>query len=491
MKTKRMFLLLLALLMTASACGTTTSSGSENTGDPSNSDAPEVQETVTETELKDAVPEDLKFNGEDFKFFGMDQYGGPSLVEGETGDVYNDAIYRTELYTEDRLGVNISEELYPTWEMQGQVRALAAAGDTTYDAYTMTDRWLVEHAQEGIVFPVADIPYVDLSQIYWGGEGFTEDMKIGGRAWFAVSSFNMYSIERAAFVMFNNTVAERHNVKIPYDEVFAGKWTLDMLKSYGNIATIDVDGNGVMDSNDSYTYDSVDVRDTHIKLLFGAGGNLADIDENGMLYPTAYGNEKAINLMELTYELFFAGSNTFDRNLDATGWKTPFQEDRVLIQIAEFRNMPQYREMESDFSILPMPKYDENQSRYCTYTGNSVLSMVPVTCTNIEKAGAVLEVMSCEGYKSILPAYIESYMANKMARNQESADAIKLIYDTRVYDLGKMYLEATLSGEPLHNKVKEGNSIVSYLESVRSKVDERVKTLNENFAKTVKELGDE
>ena len=55
-----------------------------------------------------------------------------------------------------------------------------------------------------------------------------------------------------------------------------------MLASYGNIATEDLNGDGVMDLSDSFTYGSVDYRDTPEKFIFASGMNMVDVGEDDL-----------------------------------------------------------------------------------------------------------------------------------------------------------------------------------------------------------------
>ena len=96
--------------------------------------------------------------------------------------------------------------------------------------------------------------------------------------------------------------------------------------------------------------------------------------------------------------------------------------------------------------------------------------MVPASVADLDKAGAVQEVMCCQAYKKMLPAYIEDAMMTKIARNNESGEAIQIIFDTRAYDLGKLYLEGTLTGN-LSGPLKSGKSVIPDLEAKREKID--------------------
>lgn len=475
MKDRRIFSALLALMLTTVSCNNSPdmSETGENMDKTNISSETEVEQ---DTELKDAVPEDLTFDGASFRILTNEGQGPASLVEGHTGEVYNDAKYDMELYTEGRLDVDISEVLIPWGDLAPAVMELAASNDATYDTISMTDRHSLTVAVQGAFHPMEEIPYVDLAQKYWG-DGLSDQLSIGGRYYFAISSFNLYSIERATCVLFNEAVADKHNLEVPFDAVFEGTWTIDMFESYGNIATSDLNGDGVMNASDSYTFGTGDPRDIVQKFVCAAGYSWVDIDSNGLPYVSFDSSEGIVNVVEWT-EKIFGGSDSigFIRDqyksdfADVNSVHELFTTDRELLNVTEFRRMNSFRDMESDFSILPMPKYDETQQRYNCYTSNVTFSMVPVSAADLEKAGAVQEVMSWWGYFNLLPAYIESCMQNKIARNQESAEVVNLIYNNRSYELGTFYVSSNLNNI-YFDAITNGKSIIPTMVAQREAME--------------------
>lgn len=64
-----------------------------------------------------------------------------------------------------------------------------------------------------------------------------------------------------AIVFMNRTLAESVGIEVPFEDVYSGTWTFDKFFSYGDIATRDLDGDG-MDFEDMYTYSA------HIKRCY-------------------------------------------------------------------------------------------------------------------------------------------------------------------------------------------------------------------------------
>ena len=127
-----------------------------------------------------------------------------------------------------------------------------------------------------------------------------------------------------------------------------------------------------------------------------------------------------------------------------------FSEDRALMMWIRMRVVETLRNMVTDFGIIPIPKFDEQQeSFYHTvnrYTGAAVA--VPNTSAfDPQTAGVIIEAMSAESRYSLLPAYYETNLGTKIARDPESTLMLDIIMQNRVYDTGELYDIGGLSWE--------------------------------------------
>ena len=91
--------------------------------------------------------------------------------------------------------------------------------------------------------------------------------------------------------------------------------------------------------------------------------------------------------------------------------------------------------METDFGIIPFPKYDEIQADYMSFELGSFL-MVPINVKNIELCGTVSELLCAESRRNVLPEYVDKMLVSKSSRDNESEGMIYLILDSVVYDFG-------------------------------------------------------
>ena len=106
-------------------------------------------------ENPDPLPEDLAFDGQTVNFYSCDYIYNRdyavNFVTEENGEVLNDAQYYTELWVEDRLGIEIVETLGPEVvdDFDAEIRSLIMAQDTTYDIYTNMDRYMITTVMNG------------------------------------------------------------------------------------------------------------------------------------------------------------------------------------------------------------------------------------------------------------------------------------------------------------------------------------------------------
>jgi hypothetical protein len=98
------------------------------------------------------------------------------------------------------------------------------------------------------------------------------------------------------------------------------------------------------------------------------------------------------------------------------------------------------RASETDFGVLPIPKWEESQSRYYSVVSiyTSSLMSVPIVTQDLERTGILLEALAAESKYTLMPAYYEVALKTKYARDDESAEMLDIIINNRIYDLGEM-----------------------------------------------------
>jgi hypothetical protein len=120
--------------------------------------------------------------------------------------------------------------------------------------------------------------------------------------------------------------------------------------------------------------------------------------------------------------------------------------------------------MES-YGILPMPKYDEEQTNYYSHAHDQfavygIVSSVPTT--EVDNIGAVLECMAIEGYRTVTPAYFEVALKGKYSKDPQSWEMLDKIVNNVKIDGGLLYtIMLSDITQQLRNTVKNDNPTIS------------------------------
>ena len=145
------------------------------------------------------------------------------------------------------------------------------------------------------------------------------------------------------------------------------------------------------------------------------------------------------------------------------------------------------REMQHDYGILPLPKYDESQSGYVT----NIQSSATVTCVmktvpddRIEMVGAVIEGWASETYRTVITPFIETALKLKYSRDDYSSQVIDIVFDTAGLNFLEMYGGNTgdIYGSAFVNPISSGknkfaSSIAKNIEKAQKALDKYLDTV--------------
>ena len=117
-----------------------------------------------------------------------------------------------------------------------------------------------------------------------------------------------------------------------------------------------------------------------------------------------------------------------------------FDSEQALFYTTLLTTVDKHRNSETDFGILPFPKYDSNQKDYGHAVSAFHCAFVCVpTLAASPRVGAILEELAYQGQKLLTPAYYDQTLIGQYTRDEESASMLDLIFATRVYDVGIYY----------------------------------------------------
>ena len=149
-----------------------------------------------------------------------------------------------------------------------------------------------------------------------------------------------------------------------------------------------------------------------------------------------------------------------------------FIEGRSLFYGEVMFHVNRLREMADDFGIIPMPKYDEAQEHYITYTNPAGLMLViPKTTADVGCTGSVLEAMASLSHTTLTPAYYDNALKGKFARDNDSGAMLDLIFENRVYDLTQIYGWGSMPSSDNALALKGSSDLASLIAQKQSAID--------------------
>ena len=490
MSSKKIFTLLLAALMVgAAACGETPSV------QPSDESGSTEPESVESTRASAAVA-GKTYGGKSFDIFVAGNWTNEwtesydFFTEGENGDTVNDAVYRRNTIIEDRYDIKINE-INIRGEASGgngngaqTIIKSVMAGDAEYDAAMIGTYDVSSLASKGYLLDLnSEVPYLDLTKEWWDQKA-NEDLSMKGKMYFTTGDISTLDNDCTYCILFNKKLIEQYKMDDPYEMVRNKTWTMDNFVSMARQVSVDLDGDTKMTEHD--LYGMCIWQDGMLAALNACGGRICAINDKGEIELTL-NNERNIDMItkfmglvcdrSVAYSIYHSGDNI----------ENMFANDQVLFYNRYLAIVKKYRNMETDFGILPFPLYDSAQEEYYTTVhayGNSFIC-VPKVVEDVEMTGIILNDLACESMYTVTPAYYDVQLEGKIIRDDESSEMLDIILSTRLYDVGATYQIGGYNEELIYMFRLDNTDFASMYSGLLSKPESDLKTVNDAFAEVI------
>ena len=217
---------------------------------------------------------------------------------------------------------------------------------------------------------------------------------------------------------------------------------LSLLLAFGLTASAFAAGDGIVLSGTAGDGVTWQLTDDGVLTVSGSGPIVdkkeVEYDEDGTPV-LAMTDERFVSVVEKIFAMTYDNNARFKTSEDSdvpTPCRDMFATGHSLFLDCSLFWVAALRDMETDFGIIPYPKYDENQADYCARVSYYMPPMIPVTNGRMELTGAVLEETNYRAKLHITPAYYEICLKGKYSRDPESISMLDLIFQSRVLDLG-------------------------------------------------------
>jgi len=424
---------------------------------------------ITEEPQKDIYADGLlehDFDGAEFRIAAVDASWLNVIYDSqeENGDLINDAVYLRNRKIEERFNVQITQKM-----AAGNLKKNVNSGADAFDLYLPIDRDALTYGAQGLIYKVSEIPNIDIDKPYWS-QSINKCMTIGGDLYYAYGAFNLSVYDYTHVLLFNKQMILDIGLGNPYSLVKSGNWTIDKYGEMAKAAVKDLDGNGEMDQNDVFGLYSADKQ---VLPCFWIAAGVQSISKSGDDIPlfTLREDEKFAAVIDKIFAVTY-DNNSWYRKSYSDAKMAYFMSGHALFVNATFKSVGDLRGIETEFGIIPYPKYTSEQNNYYTRVEGGNPGVVTVTSSNLEMIGTILETLNAESAKTVIPAYYDITLKIKNARDEDSAEMLDLIFESRIYDLGDTYwCEILRDGIFLSMFSKNDRNLASQLEKVEPKIN--------------------
>ncbi len=449
---KRTLSLFLALLILASAitsCSEKPEEQTETTGDtaPTSDSGDTAPVEESETELQPDLPE-INFEDRTFTFLtsGVNDTNGKDWqtydvwVEATNAEVINDAVFERNLYIEETYGAKIAE-FKTTGATLDEIKKEVQADSGAFDAAMTHFENAANLSKDGFLHNLYSIDYLDMSKPWWDQRA-VEELTILNGLYVATGDITVIDNDATWVLMFNKQMVDDYQLGNIYDLVREDKWYYDTLYDMMSKGSKDLDGDGKL----NYRRDQFGFLTTAASaygLLFAAGDAVVVRDNDAVLVPVS-NIERLVGVVEKATAMMSDRNIVYREEFDAAGTdylRSIFEEGRALFYGEVMQCIKRMRNSETDFGLVPWPKYDEGQERFYNWIHSSAGRgvVVPANKNDFEFIGVVLEAMAAKSLYTLTPAYYDISMTYKFMRDADSSEMLDIILDSRFYDLSLIY----------------------------------------------------
>ncbi len=357
------------------------------------------------------------------------------LVEEETGDIINDAVYRRNETVKNLFNIDITAIESSSSSADDALNTILA-GDDQYDIIFPHTRSAFSYAIQSAVVDFNSINTIDLTKEWWS-QDIVESCSVNNHLYVLDGDISTHRLQYAFCMFFNKRIFDELGLDYPYQTALDGNWTFDEFSKLVKQGSKDLNGDGIIKPEDDqfgyYTWNWYGP----INVLYSGGQRIYTNDSRGVPKLTL-NSTKTVEI----FSKYFALARSDDvrlyvqQNSEGDPAGSIFKEGRAMFSDMGLGNAKSMRSMNDEFGILPWPKFTL-QDKYATIVnGHASLMVMPITVNDYEQSGKIIEALCAVGNRDVIPAFYDVSLKTKFARDYESEDMIDLVKNAIIYDLG-------------------------------------------------------
>ena len=456
---------------------------------PAVTTAPSAETTADPNAL--SIPLTADFGGYEFHTLTAGNYAVEDFAaEEESEIVLDNAQYKRKRKVEQDYNVKILQDTevsrsYGTGPGYMEVIKQVNAGDTTYDLCLIAGYDVSALAYTGNLYDMASAPGIDLTKPWWD-QNAIRSLAVKDVVFFTTGEITVSDNTAAFCMLFNKDILSRYGLPSPYETVYKGEWTIENFAKLARSVSEDLDQDGKFTPSDLFGVLIWD--DTIVGMVNAAGQRCCTINESGEIELTLY-NETTLSALEQFANIAYDKQHALQFSRYSVSEKPLWRNNQSLLYTGLVKNIPEFRDMESDFGILPYPKLTAEQENHYTTIApwHSQFICLPLVQEDIERTGVLVEALAYYGKEVVLPAFYDITLVGQASRDEESEGMLDIIFGNLIYDIGYYYQIGSYN-EGLINQLRAySTDFASMYDKSRSKAEAKLALINEFYSEAVAE----
>lgn len=362
-------------------------------------------------------------------------------------------------------------------------------GLCSYQIVTAPNYTVAPGTLEGYYLDLNRLNWMDTEKYYWS-QGYNEVASVG-QAQYTATGMAALSLYRFMYVtVYNNRVFEANGLENLFDAVNENRWTMEYQYELASGLYSDLNNIGERDAEDAYGFLSGARTSVDSYWVSCRSWVIGKDDDN--FYTYTANAERLSGMVDKVLKLYYRCDGSYiipygqDNTDNAEIVKVFSRGNTAMANMKIYAIENGLQKLDFEFSIVPLPKYDELQQSYYTNVQDQVTVLaVPrtVAADDREMIGAVTESLAYEGYRHIYPAYFESTLPHRYLKNPQSAEMLRLIYESSNFVMVYQGLATEVGWTTLvRNMIRDkANTVSSALAGAEEGIPEALNKINGKF----------
>ncbi len=478
---KKFILLLIAacMLVTCFACG--------GNGDGGKQTPPSLRPPK---EKWNALP-DVDCEGRDFRVSSRANYGNMEVVAADetSENIVDQALIYRNARVEDRFNVFVELQNYPGTTPFEHTNSVLSACTMQMDTFDLAMTYVYESSPlitNGFVLNWAKLPYTKLEESHWIN-GMNKEFSVRDAIYTSISKMCISILGQTAAMIYNRDLGDEWKGEEFSDELIAtvlsgngkeGGWTYDYLMNIVNEygwSDATNDGRTADDSFAFYMTTDWAIDTWHAAWELPCIKNTVEKGLEDVMM-----NDKYLSYASRMQTMYHETPGIYaSKAADAV---SAFVSNRALFTTTELALTLSYfpEKMEGTYTILPQPKYDDNQKEYrsAMFDNYSVMS-IPITA-DATFVSLICEALSIASEENVYPAYRYDSLQGTGVSDPESIEMLDIVLNNTTWDI------ATLLSTQLRMITMVREDVINHPQN--SQISQSYKTIQGDIQSALEEI---